>query len=52
VRLSRELERDAIEAGCVEPWQHTNAKRSVEEKRSRHRQCISRRERSHGRGRQ
>jgi hypothetical protein len=32
VRLSRELERDAIEAGYVEPWQHTNAKRSVEEK--------------------
>lgn len=32
VRLSRELERDAIEAGYVEPWQHTNASRSVEEK--------------------
>jgi hypothetical protein len=32
VRLSRELERDAIEAGYVEPWQHSNAKRSVEEK--------------------
>ena len=29
VRLSRELERDAIEAGYVEPWQHTNARRSV-----------------------
>lgn len=28
VRLSRNLERDAIEAGIVEPWQHTNAKRS------------------------
>jgi len=27
VRLSRELERDAVEAGYVEPWQHTNAKR-------------------------
>jgi hypothetical protein len=27
VRLSRELERDAIEAGYVEPWQHSNAKR-------------------------
>jgi len=25
VRLSRELERDAIEAGYVQPWQHTNA---------------------------
>jgi hypothetical protein len=30
VRLSRELERDAIEAGYVEPWQHTNARRSLE----------------------
>jgi hypothetical protein len=28
VRLSRELERDAIEAGYVEPWQHSNARRS------------------------
>jgi hypothetical protein len=28
VRLSRELERDAIEAGYVEAWQHTNARRS------------------------
>jgi hypothetical protein len=28
VRLSRELERDAIEAGAVQPWQRTNAKRS------------------------
>lgn len=27
VRLSRELERDAIEAGYVERWQHTYAKR-------------------------
>lgn len=27
VRLSRELERDAIEAGVVEQWRHTNAKR-------------------------
>ena len=27
VRLSRQLQRDAIEAGYVEPWQHTNAKR-------------------------
>jgi len=25
VRLSRDLERDAISAGYVEPWQHTNA---------------------------
>jgi len=52
VRLSRELERDAIEAGYVEPWQHTNARRSVEEKHNRPRQCGSRRERSHRRGRQ
>jgi hypothetical protein len=28
VRLSRELERDAIEAGHVEPWKHSNARRS------------------------
>ncbi len=28
VRLSRDLERDAIEAGFVEAWQHTYAKRS------------------------
>jgi hypothetical protein len=28
VRLSRDLERDAISAGYVEPWQHTNARRS------------------------
>jgi hypothetical protein len=27
VRLSRALERDAIDAGYIEPWQHTNAKR-------------------------
>jgi hypothetical protein len=25
VRLSRQLERDAVEAGYVQPWQHTNA---------------------------
>jgi hypothetical protein len=41
VRLSRELERDAIEAGYVERWQHTNAKRSVEEKPCRVRRCSS-----------
>lgn len=45
VRLSRELERDAIEAGYVEPWQHTNAKRSTEEKPRRPRPCNRRRER-------
>jgi hypothetical protein len=27
VRLSRQLERDAIEAGLVQAWKHTNAKR-------------------------
>jgi len=32
VHLSRELERDAIEAGLVEPWQHSNAKRKAERK--------------------
>jgi hypothetical protein len=41
VRLSRELERDAIEAGNVEPWRHTNARRSVEEKPYRVRRCSS-----------
>jgi hypothetical protein len=30
VRLSRDLERDAIEAGYVEAWKHTNARRSEE----------------------
>jgi hypothetical protein len=29
VRLSRQLERDAVEAGLVDPWKHTNAKRSA-----------------------
>jgi hypothetical protein len=32
VRLARDLERDAITAGYVEPWQHTNARRSAERK--------------------
>ena len=32
VRLARDLERDALEAGAVECWQHTNAKRSAERK--------------------
>jgi hypothetical protein len=32
VRLSRDLERDALEARYVEPWQHTNAKRRSERK--------------------
>jgi hypothetical protein len=30
VRLSRDLERDAIEAGYVERWRHSNARRSLE----------------------
>jgi hypothetical protein len=29
VRLSRDLERDAIDAGYVENWRHTNARRSA-----------------------
>jgi hypothetical protein len=45
VRLSRELERDAIEAGYVEPWRHTNARRSVEEKPNGPCPCGPRRER-------
>src|SRR5262245_1745202 len=32
VRLSRELERDSIEASYVEPWRRTNARRSLERK--------------------
>ncbi len=38
VRLSRQLERDAIEAGLVDRWKHTNAKRSTQRKdyRPRH----------------
>jgi hypothetical protein len=32
VRLSRELERDGIEAGYVELWRHSNARRSAERK--------------------
>jgi hypothetical protein len=32
VRLSRHLERDGIEAGYIEPWQHTNAKRVTQRK--------------------
>jgi len=33
VRLSRQLERDTIEAGLVDPWKHTNAKRSAQRTR-------------------
>jgi hypothetical protein len=50
VRLSRCLERDAIEAGYVQPWQHTNARRSVEEKPHRARRCSSGRGRHHPTG--
>ena len=32
VRLSRDLERDSIEAGYVEPWQHENAQRKRDRK--------------------
>jgi hypothetical protein len=42
VVLSRELERDAIEAGLVEPWQHTNAKRSSVRKKYRPRRISKR----------
>jgi hypothetical protein len=42
VRLSRQLERDALSAGAVEPWQHSNAKRSAERKPYRLRKLSSR----------
>jgi hypothetical protein len=42
VRLSRELERDAIEAGYVEPWRHSNARRSPERKAYRPRALTRR----------
>lgn len=42
VRLSRDLERDAIDAGAIEPWQHTNAKRSTGRKPYRLRKLSSR----------
>jgi hypothetical protein len=42
VRLSRELERDAIEGGYVEPWRHSNARRSPERKTYRRRALITR----------
>jgi hypothetical protein len=41
VRLSRELERDAIEAGHVEAWQHSNARRSLARKPYRARRATS-----------
>jgi hypothetical protein len=42
VRLSLDLERDAIDAGYVEPWQHTNARRSSERKAYRLRRLYPR----------
>jgi hypothetical protein len=42
VRLSRELERDAIEQTLVEPWQRTNAKRKAERKEYRKRPLTAR----------
>jgi hypothetical protein len=42
VRLSRDLERDAISAGYIEPWQHTNARRSAERKAYRLRRLYPR----------
>jgi transcriptional regulator with XRE-family HTH domain len=42
VRLSRELERDAIEAGLVGAWQHTNAKRKQDRKEYRKRPLTAR----------
>jgi hypothetical protein len=42
VRLSRELERDAIEAGYVEAWQHTNARRSLARRPYPERRATSR----------
>jgi hypothetical protein len=42
VRLSRELERDAIEAGLVNGWQHSNAKRKADRKEYRKRPLTAR----------
>lgn len=42
VRLSRQLERDTIAAGAIEPWQHTNAKLSAERKPYRQRKLAKR----------
>jgi hypothetical protein len=42
VRLSRELERDAIEARYVEPWPHSNARRAKYRKDYRPRQLKHR----------
>jgi hypothetical protein len=42
VRLSRELERDAIDAGHVEHWRHSNARRAPERKPYRLRRLTRR----------
>jgi hypothetical protein len=42
VRLSRELELDAIQAGLVETWQRTNAKRKADRKDYRKRPLTAR----------
>ncbi|WP_319798565.1 hypothetical protein [Nitrobacter sp.] len=42
VRLSRDLERDAVEAGVIDRWQHSNAKRSTERRSYRPRKLTSR----------
>lgn len=42
VRFSRDLERDAIEAGYVQDWQRTNARRSTHRKTYRPRQLKRR----------
>jgi hypothetical protein len=42
VRLSRDLERDAISEGYIEPWQHTYARRSTYRKDYRPRQLKRR----------
>ena len=42
VRLSRELELDAIQAGLVETWQRTNAKRKADRKEYRKRPLTAR----------
>jgi hypothetical protein len=42
VRLSRELERDAEQAGLVEPWPHKNGKRKADRKEYRKRPLTAR----------
>jgi hypothetical protein len=40
VRLSRELERDGVVAGYIEPWRHTNARRQTQRKPYRPRRLL------------